>query len=51
MKLTPMFLLAAIVVSTSIPAAALSIDPDDGGLVIDEYDGEPGRLIDVQQTR
>ncbi len=33
------------------PAAALRIDPDDGGVVIDEYDGEPGRLIDVQQTR
>jgi len=33
------------------PAAALRIDPDDGGVVIEQYDGEPGRLIDVKQVR
>ncbi len=33
------------------PTAALHIDPDNGGVVIEEYDGEPGRLIDVKQVR
>lgn len=33
------------------PAASLRIDPDQGGLVIEQYDGEPGRLVDVKKVR
>ena len=33
------------------PAAALRIDPDEGGVVVEQYDGAPGRLIDVKLVR
>jgi len=33
------------------PAAAIRIDDDDGSVVIDQYDGEPGQLKDVKKQR
>jgi len=33
------------------PKAAIRIDPDDGTVVVEQYDGEPGQLIDVKKLR
>jgi len=33
------------------PQAAIRVDPDDGSVVVEQYEGEPGRLVDVKKVR
>jgi hypothetical protein len=33
------------------PTAAISIDPEDGSVSVEQYDADPGRLYDVKKLR
>jgi hypothetical protein len=36
---------------TIYPQAAIRVDPDEETVVVEQYDGEPGRLVDVKKVR